>query len=106
LATMQIRKSLLHDILNVRFWGEAPNHIFIEEEHLQWLRNRLRSLGIGWDQDELDRYLKAEGKGVFTAEVKGALDVEELEFVSIAKDIIEIAFEAEYSGQGQQRLYH
>jgi hypothetical protein len=42
--------------------------------------------------------LKAEGKGVFIAEVIGTLDVEELEFVSIAKDIIEIAFEVEYSG--------
>jgi hypothetical protein len=29
--------------------------------------------------------------------MKGILNVEELEFVSIAKDIIEIAFEAEYS---------
>jgi hypothetical protein len=41
--------------------------------------------------------LKAEGKGIFTAEVIGALDVEEPEFVSIAKDTMEIAFEAEYS---------
>jgi hypothetical protein len=42
--------------------------------------------------------LKAEGKGVFIAEVISALDAEKPEFVSIAKDTIEIAFEAEYSG--------
>jgi hypothetical protein len=42
--------------------------------------------------------LKAEGKGVFIVEVISALNVEELEFVSIAKDIIEIAFEVEYKG--------
>jgi hypothetical protein len=41
--------------------------------------------------------LKAKGKGVFIVEVKGVLDIEELEFVSIAKDIIEIAFEAKYN---------
>jgi hypothetical protein len=46
--------------------------------------------------------LKAEGKGVFIAEVISALDIEEPEFVSIAKDTMEIAFEAEYSGQGRQ----
>jgi hypothetical protein len=40
--------------------------------------------------------LKAEGKEVFIVEVKGVLNEEELEFVSIAKDTIEIAFEAEY----------
>jgi hypothetical protein len=28
------------------------------------------------------------------------LDIEELEFVFITKDIIEVAFEAEYSSQG------
>jgi hypothetical protein len=44
--------------------------------------------------------LKAKGKGVFIIEVISALNIEELEFVSIAKDIIEIAFEAEYRGQG------
>jgi hypothetical protein len=42
--------------------------------------------------------LKAEGKGVFVVEVIGALDTEEPEFVPIAKDIIEVAFEAEYRG--------
>jgi hypothetical protein len=42
--------------------------------------------------------LKAEGKEVFIAEVIGVLDIEELEFVFIAKDTMEIAFEAEYSG--------
>jgi hypothetical protein len=41
--------------------------------------------------------LKAEGKGVFIVEVIGTLNIEELEFISIAKDIIEIAFEAEYN---------
>jgi hypothetical protein len=40
--------------------------------------------------------LKAEGKGVFIVEMKGILNIEKLEFVSIAKDIIEVAFEAEY----------
>jgi hypothetical protein len=40
--------------------------------------------------------LKAEGKGIFIIEVKSVLNIEKLEFVSIAKDIIEIAFEAEY----------
>jgi hypothetical protein len=42
--------------------------------------------------------LKAEEKGVFIVEVISVLNTEELEFVSIAKDIIEIAFEAEYRG--------
>jgi hypothetical protein len=42
--------------------------------------------------------LKAEGKGVFIVEVISVLDIEELEFVAIIKDIIEIAFEAEYRG--------
>jgi hypothetical protein len=42
--------------------------------------------------------LKAEGKGVFIAEVVGILNVEEPEFTFIAKDIIEVAFEAEYKG--------
>jgi hypothetical protein len=42
--------------------------------------------------------LKAEGKGVFIIEVVSVLNIEELEFVSIAKDIIEVAFEVEYKG--------
>jgi hypothetical protein len=42
--------------------------------------------------------LKAERKGVFIVEVIGVLDIEEPEFVFIIKDIIEIAFEAEYKG--------
>jgi hypothetical protein len=40
--------------------------------------------------------LKAEGKGVFIVEVINILNIEKLEFISIAKDIIEIAFEVEY----------
>jgi hypothetical protein len=42
--------------------------------------------------------LKAERKGVFIIEVINILDIEELEFVSIVKDIIKIAFEVEYKG--------
>jgi hypothetical protein len=42
--------------------------------------------------------LKAEENRVFIVEVVGILDIEEPEFISIAKDTIEIAFEAEYKG--------
>jgi hypothetical protein len=42
--------------------------------------------------------LKAERKGVFIVEVINVLDIEKPEFISIVKDVIEIAFEAEYKG--------
>jgi hypothetical protein len=43
--------------------------------------------------------LKVEGKGFFIMEVISILDIEELEFAFIVKDIIEVAFEAEYKKQ-------
>ena len=53
---------------------------------------------MDWSREEIDRYQKAEGKGIFKAETTGAVEAEEPEFAVLARDAMEIAFEAEYSG--------
>ena len=39
-------------------------------------------------------------------EIEGVINIEEPQFALLAKDIMEIVFEAKYKGEGQSKLYY
>ena len=60
---------------------------------------------MDWSQEKIDQYRKAKDNGIFKAKTIGAIDIEEPEFAALAEDIIEIAFEAEYSEYRRKKLF-